>query len=598
MQPLQLTLVAGARDSQLSQIQTQDALRRLRLAFPGLEFDFRPMSSPGDLDQSTDLRDSAPDFFTRFLDDALRRGDLDLALHSAKDLPEPFPEDLDWFWLPWPADPRDVLVCRAGRSLAELPPQPVIGVSSGRREAYCRRRFPGAQLRSIRGTIERRLEQLDEGRYDLLLMAGAALERLQLGHRISEWLSLAELPPPPGQGYLAVTFRRGDPRLQCLRRLFLQPLLCLGTAAMPDDLGEAGLAAWRACGVCLAAGSLPAALRAELPPAADLRELTAPGTEAGRLAALLCRQGQAVAWWSAGAAGAPPGFPTDLPWRAAPAGAGDHLAPAALGGQAVLLTCTRELLPRALAATMALGGVPRPLPLVDTVLDRTVLPELARLPQYDWLVLTSPTAARLWWQALGELPAPPSPLPPILACGPGVDRVLAAAGLKAAACPATEFGADSLASVARERLWPGAKVLRLRSDLAGPALAESLRQQGAAVTDRVLYQTRAAPPAPLPEFAAVFFASASAAAVFVSRWGVAGLAGKCVLALGEPTAAALRRLGRAPDLVSPVADVAAALAYLAATGLLTAAAALAGARQADYIADIRFRDPGAPRGAP
>ena len=86
-------------------------------------------------DIETDLSESPQDFFTRDLDEAVLAGRLDLAVHSAKDLPEPIVEGLDWFWLPWRADPRDVVVVRKGCEISDLPVDPVIGVSSDRREA-------------------------------------------------------------------------------------------------------------------------------------------------------------------------------------------------------------------------------------------------------------------------------------------------------------------------------------------------------------------------------------------------------------------------------------------------------------------------------
>ena len=88
----------GARDSRLSVIQTRQALEKLSELFPFLRFDLMTFRTVGDRDKTTDLRVSPPDFFTRELDDALREGTIDCAIHSAKDLPDPVPEDLDWFW--------------------------------------------------------------------------------------------------------------------------------------------------------------------------------------------------------------------------------------------------------------------------------------------------------------------------------------------------------------------------------------------------------------------------------------------------------------------------------------------------------------------
>ena len=243
---------AGTRSSNLARVQTQGALDRLAGVVPELRFEAVPVSSPGDRDLALDLKDSPADFFTRDLDEAVLRGELDCAVHSAKDVPDPVREGLDWFWLPWREDARDALIRPVGATVESLPADARIGVSSGRREAYCRNRFPAARLVPIRGTIEQRLEQLDRGDYDMLLMAGAALNRLGLEGRVTEWIPLDALPPPDGQGALALTFRAGDPRFQALRRLFVKAVTF--SAAGVGSAGACtleGLAALKRCDVCL-----------------------------------------------------------------------------------------------------------------------------------------------------------------------------------------------------------------------------------------------------------------------------------------------------------------------------------------------------------
>ena len=249
---MEQTLKVGTRGSRLARVQTNDALDKLKALFPQFGFEVTAFDTPGDRDLATDLRVSPGDFFTRDLDDALRDGRIDLAIHSAKDLPDPVPADLDWFWLPWREDPRDAWILPLGKTWADLPPRPVVGVSSERREACCLRRFPGATHKPIRGTIQARLEQLDAGAYDALLMAGAALNRLGLSHRITEWIPLSELPVPEGQGTLAVTFRLGDPVLTALRAQFVKAVRFVGAG-----VGSADYCTWggvndlRQADVCL-----------------------------------------------------------------------------------------------------------------------------------------------------------------------------------------------------------------------------------------------------------------------------------------------------------------------------------------------------------
>jgi uroporphyrinogen III methyltransferase/synthase len=258
----------GTRTSRLAQLQTRTVLDRLTAWLPGLRWEALPQPTIGDLDRVTDLRDSPPDFFTRDLDEGIRSGRLDCAIHSAKDLPDPVPTGLDWCWLPWREDPRDALILPAGKTWTELPTAPRIGISSARREAFCLKRFPHAKRLPIRGNIEERLAQLDEGRFDVLLMAGAALLRLGLEKRISEWLPLDTLDTPEGQGSLAMTFRAGDPFFLRLRSLFVKSVIFVGGGAGPDAITLAGLNALRQAEVCLYDVLMDQHILAELPPTA------------------------------------------------------------------------------------------------------------------------------------------------------------------------------------------------------------------------------------------------------------------------------------------------------------------------------------------
>ena len=260
------TFRVGTRNSRLALLQTRSTLARLTAWLPGTHWDVVPMQTVGDRDQTTDLRESPPDFFTRDLDDGLRSGQLDCAIHSAKDLPDPVSAGLDWCWLPWREDPRDALILPAGKTWNALPTAPRIGISSARRETYGLKRFPGANLLPIRGNIEERLAQLDAGKYDLLMLAGAALNRLGLEKRISEWLPLDALETPEGQGSLALTFRAGNPFFQRLRSLFVKSMIFVGGGAGPDTITLAGLHALRQAEVCLYDALMDQQILAELPP--------------------------------------------------------------------------------------------------------------------------------------------------------------------------------------------------------------------------------------------------------------------------------------------------------------------------------------------
>ena len=115
----------GTRTSKLARLQTRGALDHLVRWLSALRFEEVFLQTPGDRDLRTDLRVSPAEFFTRDLDEAILRGELDCAVHSAKDMPDPVPDGLDWCWLPWREDPRDVLVLRLGLTLESLPQAPV-----------------------------------------------------------------------------------------------------------------------------------------------------------------------------------------------------------------------------------------------------------------------------------------------------------------------------------------------------------------------------------------------------------------------------------------------------------------------------------------
>ena len=116
----------GARGSALSRAQTAGALDFMRARFPGTDYRVVNVETPGDRDLTTPIEKSAPDFFTRDLDEAVREGRVDFAIHSAKDLPPKIADDLDWFWLPERADPRDCWVVRASAT-GGTPVVPVAG---------------------------------------------------------------------------------------------------------------------------------------------------------------------------------------------------------------------------------------------------------------------------------------------------------------------------------------------------------------------------------------------------------------------------------------------------------------------------------------
>ena len=226
---------SGCRNSKLSLVQTENALHAIQADFPQLKFKIIGLKSFGDKNKNIllDSPDAPEDIWTRELDEKLLKDEIDIAVHSAKDLPPTIRKGLDFFWLPWCEEPGDVLIFRKGQTKSDLPKKPVAAVSSDRRSAYVKQHFPDAVLKPIRGTIEERINQLDKGDFDILLMAEAALNRLHLQERISYKIPLADLPPPEGQGKIAITFKKKHKIATLIRDLYIHPVTFVG--AGPGD---------------------------------------------------------------------------------------------------------------------------------------------------------------------------------------------------------------------------------------------------------------------------------------------------------------------------------------------------------------------------
>lgn len=189
-----------ARGSRLSRLQVEEVFKN----FPELAYEIKYLESYGDKNQQISLLNGeAPaDIFTRELDDAIRQGDADIAIHSAKDLPYPLPEDIEVIAL-FPAfDTTDSLVSRGHKKLAELPAGSIIGTSSPLRKKGLNELRPDLTIKGIRGCIEERVHQVKDGKYDAAIVATCALKRLGMEDEIAEVLPF---PTHPLQGFLAIT---------------------------------------------------------------------------------------------------------------------------------------------------------------------------------------------------------------------------------------------------------------------------------------------------------------------------------------------------------------------------------------------------------
>jgi uroporphyrinogen III methyltransferase/synthase len=182
---------------------------------PPIPFEQTVTASFGDKNLNISLMDenTPGDFFTRELDRALLNKEADVAIHSAKDLPYPLPPGLELYCLTAGKEKTDALVSRERLSLQELPAGARVGTSSAARKAALLTLRPDLTVVSIRGTIEERIRQVDDGAVDALIVAVCALKRLGLDSRITEVLPFETHPL---QGNLAVVGRVGEPQLKSL----------------------------------------------------------------------------------------------------------------------------------------------------------------------------------------------------------------------------------------------------------------------------------------------------------------------------------------------------------------------------------------------
>ena len=208
----------GTRGSALALCQTEEVLGRLRLRHSELDFQVNIVRTHGDADRTAPLAGMGLGVFVKEIEQQLLSGELDLAVHSLKDMPTGLPDGLVLGAVIDRQDPRDVLVNRWGCTLSQLPSGARIGTSSPRRMAQLKSICPQVDVLSIRGNVETRLEKSKGEDFDGAILAAAGLIRLGLDEHITQYISPFEFVPPPGQGAVGLEIRSTDERLQALLR--------------------------------------------------------------------------------------------------------------------------------------------------------------------------------------------------------------------------------------------------------------------------------------------------------------------------------------------------------------------------------------------
>ena len=207
----------GTRGSPLALAQAREVRARLAAAF---KFELESMElnvirTSGDMVQDRPLTDiGGKGLFTKEIDQALIDGAIDLAVHSAKDLPTVLPLELTIAGYLPREDVRDAFISRTAPSLAALRAGAVVGTASLRRQAMVRRLRPDLNVTLFRGNVETRLRKLDDGVVEATLLAMAGLNRLGRSDAATSVLSVEEFPPAVGQGAIAITTRLDDARVR------------------------------------------------------------------------------------------------------------------------------------------------------------------------------------------------------------------------------------------------------------------------------------------------------------------------------------------------------------------------------------------------
>ena len=210
-------ITIGTRRSKLALVQTDMIRTALLQAHPGLEVAVEHITTKGDiiLDRPLSAIGDKGLFVTE-IEDAIRAGRVDLAVHSAKDLPSVLPPDMALVAFPPREDARDALVSKSGARLAELPAGATVGTSSLRRACQLRHARPDLRIVDLRGNVDTRLRKLREEPYDAIVLAAAGLHRLGLNNEISEYLDPSVMLPAVSQGILGIEARAGNAEVAAL----------------------------------------------------------------------------------------------------------------------------------------------------------------------------------------------------------------------------------------------------------------------------------------------------------------------------------------------------------------------------------------------
>ncbi len=543
----------ATRRSPLALWQARHVARLLEDAWPGLQVQLVTFTTQGDRMRHRPLPEiGGKGLFTAELEAALRAGEVDLAVHSLKDLPTDLASDLTLGAVLKREDPHDVLISRHGLSLDRLPPNPAIGTSSTRRAAQIRLARPDARILPLRGNVDTRIRKaLDpQGPYDAIVLARAGVARLGREEVITQVLPFEVMLPAPGQGALAVQCRADDERVLALlvplhdpetaaevtaERAFLQALG--GGCALPvAALGRVEEGRLTLTALYVAPDGTPYRVQGQ----ALMEDAEALGRELAEQVKTAVGRRQ----WAVGSQQTAVG-------RGQSADGGRHSAvggrQAAGRGLRVLILRPREGAREWAERLRQAGHEPVLYPTIRVAppedwgpLDEA-LHRLSR-GEYHWLVLTSANGVRFVWDRLRALGLQVPAQTRIAVIGPATARALRAQGREPDLMPPT-YVAEALADALDD--VQGLRILLARADRARPALRDLLQDRGAQVDEVAAYRTLVAPPeTPPPPVDVVVFSSPSTVQGFVQALrGRPFPENTRVVCIGPITAQAAREAG-------------------------------------------------------
>jgi hydroxymethylbilane synthase len=205
------TVVLGTRGSKLAVQQSEWVQGQLQALAPHVTVTLRKIQTSGDKILDVPLAQiGGKGLFVKEIEEALLSGEIDLAVHSMKDVPTELPEGLAILCVPPREDPRDALISRDGESFKDLPHAARIGTSSRRRQAPLLHARTDFTIAMLRGNLDTRLKKLRAGQFDAIVLAAAGLRRLAWAHEITEYLAPEISLPAIGQGALGIEGRRDD----------------------------------------------------------------------------------------------------------------------------------------------------------------------------------------------------------------------------------------------------------------------------------------------------------------------------------------------------------------------------------------------------